>query len=79
MDGISYTIFINTAIENKCVNIDNCTLDEVVSVAIVFFDKFSTHKGDFVQIIKHNHNLRLTNAIRKIELKEGLKVEITAY
>ena len=79
MDGISYTIFINTVIQNKCVNIDNCTIDEAVSVAIVFFDKFATHKNDYVSLLKHNHNYHITECVRKISLTEGLRVEITAY
>ena len=79
MEDTSYTIFINTVIQNKCVNIDNCTIDEAVSVAIVFFDKFATHKYDYVNVLQHNHNYAVTRCVRKIALTEGLKVEITAF
>lgn len=66
----NHSIFIDTKIQNRVVNIENCTLDEAVSIAIVFFDKFSTHVGDYVCVISDSI------VQRTIILKEGLKVEI---
>lgn len=72
----NYSIFINTKIQNRVVNITNCTLDEAVSIAIVFFDKFSTRVGDYVSVINFVSEISDYKVQRTIILKEGLKVEI---
>ena len=80
MESNSYEILILTKHHNRTVKIENVTLDEAVSTAIVFFDKFSNFIGDMVLLAMTSYNdskLHTAKMVRKIELKVGLKVEIT--
>lgn len=71
----NFVIYVITKRENRVVHLSCATEDEAVSVGIVFFDKFANFIGDNVTVaIEMGYGY---SNIRKIELKEGLKVEIT--
>lgn len=71
----NYKIYVMTKRESRNVSLSCATEDEAVSVGIVFFDKFANFIGDCVIVaIESGHGY--PHNIRKIELKEGLKVEI---
>jgi len=72
----NYKIYIMTKRESRNVRLSSVTEDEAVSVGIVFFDKFANFIGDCVVVAIEN-GYGYSHSIRKIELKEGLKVEIT--
>jgi len=72
----NYKIYVMTKRESRNVTLSCATEDEAVSVGIVFFDKYANFIGDCVVVaIERGYGYSLS--IRKIELKEGLKVEIT--
>ena len=80
MDNNEYDIIVITRVQFRTVHIENVTLDEAVSTAIIFFDKFSTVPGDTVLLALTCFNsakLTTSKTVRKITLKEGLKIEIT--
>jgi hypothetical protein len=62
--------------ESRNITLSSATEDEAISVGIVFFDKFANFIGDLV-IVAIESGYGYSHTIRKIELKEGLKVEIT--
>lgn len=71
----NYKIYVITKRESRCVRLSCATEDEAISVGIVFFDKFANFIGDCVIVsIEIGYD---SKSIRKIELKEGLKVEYT--
>lgn len=72
----NFVIYVMTKRENRVVHLSCATEDEAVSVGIVFFDKFANFIGDNVTVAI-DMGYGYSNTIRKIELKEGLKVEIT--
>lgn len=86
METNNYNIHICTSIEQRSVGLGNTTIDEAVSVGIVFFDKFATKIGDYVIIAKivfpkpsgdkFQPLFPKQIFVRKITLKEGLKVEV---
>lgn len=71
----NYEIYVRTKRESRNVSLSCATEDEAVSVGIVFFDKFANFIGDCV-IVAIEIRYGYPHSIRKIELKEGLKVEI---
>lgn len=71
----NYKIYVMTKRESRNVSLSCATEDEAVSVGIVFFDKFANFIGDCV-IVAIESGYGYPHSIRKIELKEGLKVEI---
>ena len=72
----NYKIYVMTKRESRNVSLACATEDEADSVGIVYFDKFANFTGDCV-IVAIESGYGYSNTIRKIELKEGLKVEIT--
>lgn len=72
----NYKIYVMTKRESRNVTLSCVTEDEAVSVGIVFFDKFANFIGDCV-VVAIETGYGYSHTIRKIELKEGLKVEIT--
>ena len=72
----NYKIYVMTKRESRNVTLSSATEDEAISVGIVFFDKFANFIGDLV-IVAIERGYGYSHTIRKIELKEGLKVEIT--
>lgn len=72
----NYKIYVMTKRESRNITLSSATEDEAISVGIVFFDKFANFIGDSV-IVAIESGYAYSKAIRKIELKEGLKVEIT--
>lgn len=72
----NYKIYVMTKRESRNVGLSCATEDEAVSVGIVFFDKFANFIGDCV-VVAIESGYGYSHSIRKIELKEGLKVECT--
>ena len=72
----NYKIYVMTKRESRNITLSSVTEDEAISVGIVFFDKFANFIGDSV-IVAIESGYAYSKAIRKIELNEGLKVEIT--
>lgn len=72
----NYKIYVMTKRESRNVSLSRATEDEAVSVGIVYFDKFANFIGDCV-VVAIESGYGYSHSIRKIELKEGLKVEIT--
>lgn len=72
----NYKIYVMTKRESRNVRLSCATEDEAVSVGIVFFDKFANFIGDCV-VVAIERGYGYSQSIRRIELKEGLKVEIT--
>lgn len=72
----NYKIYVMTKRESRNVRLSCATEDEAISVGIVFFDKFANFIGDCV-VIAIESGYGYSQSIRKIELKEGLKIEIT--
>lgn len=82
METYNYQINVVTCIEQRTIYIAQATIDEVVSIAKIYFDKYSRIPRDFVtvSIPKYTqYGTYSSKVIRKIELKEGLKIEISAF
>lgn len=80
METYNYEIIILTREEQRNIYVSNTTLDEIVSMAKIVFDKFARKIGDSVIICVPaftGYGTYISRTIRKIELKEGLKVEIS--
>lgn len=72
----NYKIYVMTKLESRNVRLSCATEDEAISVGIVFFDKFANFIGDCV-VVAIESGYGYSKSIRKIELEEGLKIEIT--
>lgn len=75
----NYYISIQSKIERKTVYVENVTIDEIVSMAITLFDKFSTHVFDNVIIYKKVSDPVRAIPVRLFELREGNKIHVEAY
>lgn len=72
----TYYISINTVLENRTLTVTDCKIDEAVSFGIVMFDKYATRAGDRILISEKIDAPKYCKAVRSIELKEGLKIEV---
>ena len=82
METYSYQISILARREQRSVYVSNTSIDETVAMAKILFDKFARIPGDSVVIAVPKFTMYgsySAKAIRKIELKEGLKVEISVF
>ena len=77
----TYAIHIMTVREMRTVTVSGITLDEAVSIGMVFFDKFATSIADNVLVsLQINDNfIKEYCPKRMIMLTAGLKTEITVF
>ena len=72
----TYYININTFLDQRTIKVIDCKIDEAVSFGIVMFDKYATRIGDRILISEQKPAPKYCKAVRSIELKEGLRIEV---